>query len=277
MHRLTSCGRARPSGAAGRGHGAAGGGGRAHRSAAPAHRHHRGAAGTGLIKCCFSADSLSCMAQLCPVRERLPAPATHDAALLVTSWLLSCKRGAMMLAQPRRCWQRTAGCSHARCARPARRWSTPRCRCRARSVRACKQPARCPVTLLAATAFDADAYLARRLLSGVDDHCVTAHMHEECSLLAWCTPNRATLCCKRAASACHRLVTLFAAVAITVASSAGGALIVDPDAVEEKARAPTHSAYHAPQRPCTSSSDAYHRSAQGPVRWCDRAAVHESG
>ncbi len=34
-------------------------------------------------------------------------------------------------------------------------------------------------------------------------------------------------------------MTLFAAVAITVASSAGGGLIVDPDAVEERARAHT--------------------------------------
>jgi hypothetical protein len=34
----------------------------------------------------------------------------------------------------------------------------------------------------------------------------------------------------------------------------------------KKGRAPTHSAYHAPQRPCTSSSDAYHWSAQGLLR-----------
>jgi hypothetical protein len=45
----------------------------------------------------------------------------------------------------------------------------------------CKQPARCSVSLLAAKACDADAYLARRLSDGVDDHFATAHMHEKCS------------------------------------------------------------------------------------------------
>jgi hypothetical protein len=204
LYQLTLCGSARPGGAAGRSHGAAGGGGRAHWGAAPAHRHHRGAAGTGLIKsgvracvqflllvliaCLAWPSCVHCMTWPCASHTRCSPPRG--------SWLLSCMRGAVMLAQPRRCWQRTAGCSHARCAQPARRWSTPRCRYRAHSVRACKQPACCPVTLLAATAFDADAYLARRLLSMAWTITVLPLTCEECSLLAWCMPNRAALCCK---------------------------------------------------------------------------------